>query len=263
MNSLSLAKSGRSALEVATQAAKEAGKVLLAHYCSDKEIKHKGRSNIVTEVDILAEKLILDLLKSQYPDCNFLSEESNSSVPVMGYTWVIDPLDGTNNYVFGIPFFCTNIALVKDGDVLLGVTYDPLREELFRAEKGQGACLNDLAIQVTRESSLGASLVALDLGYSDEQGRELLEISSRLRSQVHCLRIIGSAALGLAYVACGRIGLYVHRSVYPWDIASGLLLVKEAGGKVADWQNKPANCQAKQIIASNHRLHREFLEYLD
>ncbi|MBC8512390.1 MAG: inositol monophosphatase, partial [Dehalococcoidia bacterium] len=136
MNNLSLARSGRSALEVAIEAAREAGKILLAHFHSEKEIKHKGKSNLVTEVDILSEKLIVELLKREYPDCNILSEESNSTTPVAGYTWIVDPLDGTNNYVFGIPFFCTSIALVKDEDILLGVTYDPLRDELFRAEKG-------------------------------------------------------------------------------------------------------------------------------
>ena len=262
MNNLPLARSGRSALEVAIQAAKEAGKILLGHFCSKKEILYKGKGNLVTEADILSEKLILELLKDEYPDCNILSEESNSSAPVTGYTWTVDPLDGTNNYVFGIPFFCTNIALAKDGDILLGVTYDPVREELFRTEKGQGAYLNDSAIQVSKEGSLGASLVGLDLGYSYKQGKEMLDIASRLRSQVHCLRIMGSASLGLAYVACGRITLYLHRSLYPWDIASGLLLIREAGGKVTDWQGKSANFQSKRIIASNHRLHQEFTAWL-
>ena len=242
---------------MAVQAAEEAGKILLAHFGSEKEVSHKGKGNLVTQVDILSEKCIVELLKREYPDHNILSEESNSSTPVAGYTWIIDPLDGTNNYVFGIPFFCTNIALVKDEDILLGVTYDPLRRELFRAERGQGAYLNDSAIHVSKESSLGACLVGLDLGYSDERGKELLDITSKLWGHVHCLRIMGSASLGLAYVACGRVNLYFHRFVYPWDIASGLLLTREAGGEVTDWEGKPATCQDEQIIASNRRLHRE------
>ena len=262
MNNLPLARSGRSALEVAIEAAREAGKILLAHFHSEKEIKHKGKSNLVTEVDILSEKLIVELLKREYPDCNILSEESNSTTPVTGYTWIVDPLDGTNNYVFGIPFFCTSIALVKDEDILLGVTYDPLRDELFRAEKGQGAYVNDSVIQVSGQDSLGACLVGLDLGYSDEWGKELLDITSKLWGQVHCLRIMGSACLGLAYVACGRVSLYFHGFVYPWDIASGLLLVREAGGEVTDWEGKPATSQDEQIIASNPELHQEFTGYL-
>jgi len=261
MNNLPLARSGRSALEVAIEAAREAGKIFLAHFHSEKEIKHKGKSNLVTDADILSERLIVEFLEREYPACNILSEESNSTTPVTGYTWIVDPLDGTNNYVFGIPFFCTTIALVKDEDILLGVTYDPLREELFRAEKGQGAYLNDSAIHVSKEGSLQASLVGLDLGYSYEQGSELLDITSKLWGQVHCLRIMGSASLGLAYVACGRVNLYLHRFVYPWDIASGLLLVREAGGEVTDWEGKPAASQDEQIIASNRELHREFTGY--
>ena len=263
MDSLPLACSGKSALEIAIQSAEEAGKILLAHFRSEKEIRHKGKGNLVTEVDILSEKRIVELLKREYPDHNILSEESNSSTPVAGYTWIIDPLDGTNNYVFGIPFFCTSIALARDEDILLGVTYDPVRDELFRAEEGHGAYLNDSAVQVSREGSLGASLVGLDLGYSDDRGKELLAIAGGLRRQVHCLRIIGSASLGLAYVACGRITLYLHRFLHPWDIASGLLLIREAGGKVTDWQGKPATFQNDQIIASNHRLHQEFMTRLD
>jgi myo-inositol-1(or 4)-monophosphatase len=263
MNKLPLGRSGRSAIEVAIEAAREAGRILLAHFHSKKEIKHKGKSNLVTEVDILSEKLIVELLKREYPEFNILSEESNSTTPVTGYTWIIDPLDGTNNYVFGIPFFCTTIALVKDEDILLGVTYDPLREELFRAEKGQGAYLNDSAIHVSKESSVGASLLGLDLGYSAEQSKNMLDIATELWNQVHCLRIMGSASLGLAYVACGRVNVYFHRFVYPWDIASGLLLIREAAGKVTDWQGEPAVSQSKQLIAANDRLHQEFMEHLD
>ncbi len=262
MNDLPLARSGRSALEVAVQAAEEAGKILVAHFRSEKEIRHKGKGNLVTQVDILSEKCIVELLKREYPDHSILSEESHSSTPVAGYTWIIDPLDGTNNYVFGISFFCTNIALAKDGDIVLGVTYDPLRGELFRAEKGQGVYLNDSAVQVSREGSLGACLVGLDLGYSDERGKELLDITSKLWGHVHCLRIMGSASLGLAYVACGRVNLYFHRFVYPWDIASGLLLIREAGGEVTDWEGKPATSQDEQIIASNRELHQELTGYL-
>jgi len=262
MNNLPLARSGSSALEVAVQAAEEAGKILLAHFGSEKEIRHKGKGNLVTKADILSEKRIAELLKLEYPDHNILSEESNSSTPVAGYTWIIDPLDGTNNYVFGIPFFCTSIALARDEDILLGVTYDPLRDELFRAEEGHGTYLNDSAVQVSREGSLGASLVGLDLGYSDDRGKELLAIAGGLRRQVHCLRIIGSASLGLAYVACGRITLYLHRCVYPWDIAGGLLLVREAGGTVTDWQGQPASFDTKEIIVSNRELHQEFAGYL-
>ena len=262
MNNLSSAGSGKNPLEVAIQAAKGAGEILLANFGSRRQIKHKSQGNLVTEADLLSEKFIIELLRGEYPDYGILSEESNSSAPTTDYIWVVDPLDGTNNYVFGIPFFCVNVALVKGEDILLGVTYDPVRGELLRAEKGKGAYLNDLPIQVSKESSLGASLVGLDLGYSQERGRELLDVANKLWWRVHCIRLMGSSSLGIAYVACGRISLYFHRYLFPWDIASGLLLIREAGGKVTDWQGNPASFQSREIIASNSRLHHEFMAHL-
>jgi myo-inositol-1(or 4)-monophosphatase len=210
---------------------------------------------------MLSEKLIIDFLKGEYPDFGILSEESNSSAPIDGYTWVVDPLDGTNNYTFGIPFFCVNIALVQDEDILLGVTYDPMRKELFQAETGKGAYLNDSPIRVTTISSLRESLVGLDLGYSHDRGTEMLNVANRLWGQVHCVRLIGSSSLGLAYVACGRVSLYFHRYLFPWDIASGLLLVREAGGEVVDWQGRRANFRNAELVASNPTLQREFLQH--
>ena len=259
MCSLPLAKSGRSALEVAIMAAKEAGEILVAHFGSQRQIRHKGKGNLVTDADFLSEKLILDFLKDEYPEWSVLSEESNSSAPVIDCTWIVDPLDGTNNYTFGIPFFCVNIALVRGDDILLGVTYDPIKRELFRAENGKGAFLNDLPIRVSEVTEFQASLIGLDLGYSHERGMQMLQMVNRLWGQVHCVRLMGSSSLGLAYVACGRVSLYFHRYLFPWDIDSGLLLIREAGGEVTDWMGKPAGFQTAEVVASNHRLHREFV----
>ncbi|HIE18083.1 MAG TPA: inositol monophosphatase, partial [Dehalococcoidia bacterium] len=167
MNELPPGKSGRSALEVAITAAKEAGEILLAHFGATRRIKHKSKGNLVTDVDILSEELVLKLLKDEYPDYNVLSEESKFSSPIAGHTWIVDPLDGTNNYAYGIPFFCINIALVVDKDILLGVTYDPVRGELFQAQKGQGACLNGSVICIPKVDTLQTSLVGLDLGYDE------------------------------------------------------------------------------------------------
>jgi len=259
MADLPLSPSGRSALEVATEAAKQAGEILLAHFHGKKEVRDKGRGDLVTEVDVLSEKAIVKLLADEYPDYNVLAEESASSATVKGYTWLIDPLAGTNNYVFGIPFFCINIALVKDNDILLGITYDPLRDELFRAEKGNGAYLNDSPIHVSGKVSLEDSLLGFDPGYDKASGGELLRAVTGLWPEVFGLRAIGSASVALAYVACGHIDLYVRRGVHPWDIASGLLLVREAGGRVSDWRGKPADFRSKEIVAANGTLQREFL----
>jgi len=258
MNTLPLSRSGKSVLEVAMQAAHKAGDVLLANFEAEKGIQYKGKGNLVTNIDILAEKTVMELLKQEYPSHKILSEETNSTTDTSGYTWVVDPLDGTNNYVYGIPFFCTNVALAMDEDILVGVTYAPMTRKMFRADKGKGAYLNNTPIQVSNVSSLKAAMVGFDLGYNDQQAREMLNLATNLWGEVHCMRMIGSSSLGLAYVAAGRISLYYHRFVYPWDIAPGLLLIKEAGGIVTNWEGQPATIHNMQIIASNPRLHSVF-----
>lgn len=259
MNNMPVARSGRSCREVAIEAVEVAGQVLLEGFGSGRQVSQKSHGNLVTDIDVLAEKKILDLLKREYPGLQILSEESAPSSSVSDYTWVVDPLDGTNNYVFGVPFFCVNVALARGEEVFVGVTYDPLRKELFVAEKGSGAFVNGSRIRVSRENSLQKSLVGLDLGYKREVGRGLLKVASGLWWHAHCLRLLGSASLGLAYVACGRFNLYIHRFLYPWDIASGLLLVAEAGGKVVDWKGGPAGLFCQEIVAGNEKLCGEFI----
>lgn len=247
-------RSGKSALQIATEAAKAGGQVLLSNFHSRKKTKSKGRGNLVSEVDFLSQEAILKLLKYEYPDFSIVSEEVDPPTPVSGYTWIVDPLDGTNNYIFGIPFFCVNIALVKDHEILAGVTYDPNQNELFYAQKGGRAYLNGRLVHVSDKASLRASLIGLDLGYDAVRGRELLDIIIKLWPNVHGVRLMGSASLGLAYVACGRIDIYLHRFIYPWDIASGILLVREAGGVVSNWQSRPATFESQEIIACNDVL---------
>lgn len=261
MAELPAARSGRACRDVVIEAITKAGEILVSGFDSKKVVSQKSQGNLVTETDILVERCIIEFLGQEYPDFKILSEESASSSPVDGYIWIIDPLDGTNNYVFNIPFFCVNIALAKDGDVLLGATYDPLRRELFVAEKGRGSYLNGRSIQVSHESSISKSLVGLDLGYDREEGEKLLQVARKLWWRVHCMRLIGSASLGLAYVACGRFNLYVHRYLYPWDIACGLLLVREAGGKAMNWEGEPAGLFGREIVAGNEKLCHEFISY--
>lgn len=262
MTDLPLAKSGRSALEVATEATKQAGEILLAHFYAKKETKDKGKGHLVTEIDISSERLLLKFLKEEYPDFNILSEELAPTIPVTGYTWIVDPLAGTNNYAFGIPFFGINMALAKNEDILLGVTYDPLRKELFWAEKGKGAYLNHSPIRVSEKVSLEMALLGFDPGNKVIQGEKVLSIVTRFWPRVHGLRAFGTASVALAYVACGRLDLYLRRGLYPWDMASGILLVREAGGEVSDWQGRLANLQSQEIIAANHKLHQALLPQL-
>jgi myo-inositol-1(or 4)-monophosphatase len=257
---LPLSRSGRTALEVASQAAEEAGSLLLEHMHGERQLSYKeGRANIVTEVDVLVEKKVIALLRSEYPDHNILSEESPAVTNDSRYTWVVDPLDGTNNYVYGIPVFSVAIALMSQDEVLLGLTYDPVRKELFVARKGGGASLNGRPISVSRRDSMERAFIGCDLGYDREAGARMLDTIRAIWPRMAGLRIMGSAVLGLAYVACGRFDLYLHRYLYPWDMASGILLVGEAGGEITDWAGKPANAFGQQIIAGNKALHRQML----
>ena len=257
---LPLSLNRKTPLEVATQAAYQAGKLLVDRFIYPKTITYKGKGNIATEVDTLSEQIILDILKNEFPDFKVLSEETNSFASVDGYTWIVDPLDGTNNYVYGVPNFCINVALSYDDDIIMGITYDPLRNELFHSEKGKGAFLNNSKIQISHVALLKDALLAFDLGYREEEGKEMLRCADKLWGSVHCIRVMGSSALGLAYVASGRMSIYLHRCLYPWDIASGILLVTEAGGKVSDWQGNEVNFSTKQIVATNNRLSDQLIE---
>ena len=262
MTALPVSKSGKSAFEVACEAAKQAGEILKTCFCTESRVQYKGRANIVTDVDLQSEKCLKTLLQSEYPDHSILSEESQAVTGNSRYKWILDPLDGTNNYSFGIPFFSIVIALVKGNDVLLSIVYDPLREEMFSAQKGKGAVLNNSPIHVTAKKTVRDSLIGLDLGYVDENGKKSLEFITALWPQMYAYRIMGSAALGMAYTACGRLDLYFHLFLYPWELASGSLLVTEAGGLITDLEGKPLKVWQNSVIASNKVVHADFLQIL-
>ncbi len=257
---LPIGGSGRGAYEVAVQAVREAGDIIMAHFHGEKRISYKeGRSNIVTDVDVLAEEKILALLQQEYPHFSIMTEESEDIAGDSPYTWIIDPIDGTRNYAYGIPHFCVALALARGEELLLGISYDPVRGELFRAEKGQGAFLNDSPIAVSTRTSLGESLVGFDMGYDAEIGQEILGVASALWPRVVSVRVMGSAALGLAYVASGRLDMYFHLALYPWDLAGGILLVSEAGGVVTELDGQPVGIQSKSVIATNRDIHQDFM----
>ena len=260
MIDLPLARSGQGAFEVANQAVREAGHVIMAHFHSEKRVSYKaGRSHIVTDVDVLAEEKIMALLQQEYPDFGIVTEESPNIVGDSSCTWIIDPIDGTRNYAYGIPHFCVALALVQKEEVLLGVIYDPVRDELFRGEKGKGAFLNDSPIAVSRMASLEAAVIGFDMGYDAEVGREMLAVASALWPGVQTVRVMGSAALGLAYAACGRLDLYFHLFLYPWDLAAGILIVGEAGGVITELDGTPVTIHSKRIIAANREVHEDFI----
>jgi myo-inositol-1(or 4)-monophosphatase len=262
MTEIPLSGKGHKAIDAAVKAARLSGKEIKARFNDRKNVQVKSKNNFVSQLDLLSERIIIDTLGSEFPDWPVISEESTPKGTSEGYTWITDPIDGTTNSITGIPFIGINIALLNKGEVELGVTYDPLRNEMFTCVKGKGAFLNKERIRVSRAVALKNALIGSDLGYVPEKGKETLEIYNKLWWSVLTMRLLGSAALGMAYVACGRFGLYFHRSLYPWDIASGLLMVREAGGDVVDWSGKKSNYRSPGIIASNRTLSGKFLDFV-
>ncbi len=246
---LPLSRTGKEALLVASHAVREAGALLRSRFSQEKQVQSKGKRNLATDVDLLAEQRIIGLLMEEYPDHRILAEESGETGGTSDYCWIIDPLDGTTNYAYGIPFFAVSLALICKDEIILGMIYDPMRDELFWALKGRGAFLNDSAIGIAGTRIPHTTVIGFDLGYNDARTREMLSRINTFWSGEMVLRLMGSAALGLAYVACGRLDIYLHLSIYPWDTAGGILLIREAGGEVTDWQGNPATVWNDKIIA--------------
>lgn len=249
------------ALPAAVAAAREAGRMARDALRRPKDVTVKGRGNLVTETDFAIERFLHDTFRRDFPDAAILSEETAADTPVEGWVWVIDPLDGTKNFVSGIPFFCINIALCYDGRPAIAVTYDPNQDECFTATAGGGAYVNDAPIRAASVSTVTESVLAVDLGYDNERGRATLEMALRRFPRMQALRIPGSAALGLAYAACGRYDLFVHRFLLPWDIGAGILLVQEAGGIVTDVDGQPVDISSQTVIAGGADVHRDFLAW--
>lgn len=247
-------------MEVALDAARIAGDIIRSGWNSQRQISFKGRTDIVTDVDFAAEKAVLQVLSEAYPGFGVLAEESGAVQASSPYTWVVDPLDGTRNYAQGIPHFSTVVALMHDETPVLGVTYDPVREETWTAQLGCGAFLNGQPISVSKTEEISQSLLGCDLGYVDERAGHAIDLIRSLWPGMLTMRLMGSAALGLAYAAAGRLDLYFHHSLAPWDIASGLVLAREAGGAVVDRQGQPAGLNSPSVIAANPRLVDEFLK---
>ncbi len=258
-----LSRSGRTALEVALDVSREAGETLLARLHTDKEVSYKGRADLVSDVDRLVEARVIERLRAEFPGDGFLAEESEGVETSSGYTWIIDPLDGTRNYILGIPFFCTVLAMAEGQDVTLGLTFDPVRGEMFRAVRGGGAFLNDSPIKVSGKTELEEALLSYDLGYVDEKASTAIEMVLHLWPNIQATRIMGSAALGLAYAACGRTDMYFHHHLSPWDLAAALVLVPEAGGVVTDKYENPGSLCSESIIAAGRDLHAKFLRATD
>ena len=258
---LPMSRSGHTALSVCETAARRAGELAVARFRTDIEISFKGRANVVTDVDLASERIILDHIREEYPDFGILSEESAPVVGTSPYTLVADPIDGTRNFAEGIPHFCVVVAIARGDEVVAGVTYDPVRDEMFAAQKGRGATLNGEPFHVSDRQDIGEAVLGFDLGYNFEQAGKLLQMASGMWPQTQAYRLMGSSALSIAYTACGRIDLYFHHSLSPWDIASGILLAQEAGAQVLDQRTlEPATLFSPGLILSNPTLVNQFLQ---
>jgi myo-inositol-1(or 4)-monophosphatase len=231
----------------------------MAAFRRPQDVRAKGRGNLVTAADLASERAIHDILAAEYPDHAVLSEETAASASGEGWMWVVDPLDGTHNYARGIPFFCINIALCYGEEPLVALTHDPVRGEEFWAQKGEGAFVNGERMQASQAESVQASLLVVGLGYNDQRAGRLLGLLHELWPGMQSVRIMGSAALSLAYTACGRFDLFVHHVLYPWDIAAGILLVREAGGAISDRDGGPVGIRSEGAIAGAPGAHADFL----
>ena len=255
--------SGKSAMEVAKEVSSKAGELLARRFPETKEIMAKGVDDIVTDVDKEAEELILSTLHQEFPDMGLLGEESLGPDPTSGYVWIVDPIDGTFNYAWGIPFFSVVVGLAHDGEVIVGVNYDPLRKEMFHAERGRGAFLNDKPIHVSERTTIKGSLLGMDFSYNDDGTVNGLNVMTSIWPGFRAGRIMGSSALGISYAAAGRIDLYFHNGAEPWDQVAGMLLVEEAGGIITDRNGKRADLHSDGLVASNTTLHAEFMRKTD
>jgi len=254
-------------LNFAIETAREAGQILLEKFGRKIEISKKGNINLVTEADFASEKLIIEKIRSHYPKHSILageSGESNSAVTSGEsiWKWIIDPLDGTTNYAHGYPCFCVTIALEHQGEIVLGVTFDPTRDELFAAEKGQGATLNNKKINVSETSELSEALIVTGFPYNFAEKDNFVDHLNDFLVHSRGVRRDGSAAIDMAYVACGRFDGFWEEGLNPWDVAAGVLLIEEAGGRISYYDNSPFSIYKAPICASNNLIHSEMLDIL-
>lgn len=244
-------------LNIAVRAARSAGDFIARSFESQiiLETEKKGDNDYVTQIDVEAEKIIISKIKQSYPDHTFVGEESGLTEGDAEYKWVIDPLDGTTNFIKGIPHFCVSIALMHKGKLDQAVVFDPIRSELFSASKGSGAQLNNFRLRVNTGKDMTDSLLATAFPFKNKD--ELPEALRRFESifaECGDVRRTGSAALDMAYVAAGRLDGYWEKGIKPWDIAAGELLVREAGGLVTDFAGGHDHMQKGEVVAGHPKL---------
>ena len=253
-------------LEVAKEAAYEAGEIQLSYLGKKKAISHKSNEfDLVTEADKLSEKKIVSIIQANFPDHEILGEESGKHLgsDKSEYLWVIDPLDGTTNFAHNFPHFAVSIGLVKNGKIFMGVVYDVCKNELFWAAEGTGAFLNSEPIEVSQIGELKKSLLATGFPCSKEKTlEENFVYFKEFVYKAQAVRRPGAAALDLCYVASGRLDGFWELNLAPWDVTAGTCIVREAGGKVTNFDSEDFNPEIKNIIASNSIIHEQMKQIL-
>ena len=251
-------------LMASEEAARKAGQLLKENISKSDEIFYKGAVDLVTPFDTKAQRTILDHLSSFFPDHGYLAEEGLSQNKGAEMRWIIDPLDGTTNYAHHFPVFTISIALERRSEIILGLVYDPMREEMFSALKGKGAFLNDKKISVSDIDELDKSLLATGFPYDVRVNQENnVSHFNNFIIRAQGIRRCGSAAMDLCYVACGRFDGFWELKLKPWDVAAGTLIVQEAGGQVSDFRGGEFSIFGSEVLATNGAIHQQMVDILE
>ncbi|HFS85114.1 MAG TPA: inositol monophosphatase [Epsilonproteobacteria bacterium] len=253
-------------IETLKQIALDAGKIVKEGYHSTKEVKHKGTVDLVTEYDVKTEQFVLAQLKETFPGYTLVGEESHSGSYHYDKAIYIDPIDGTTNFVHGIPHLAVSIGVWEKGEPTLAVVYNPILDELFWAEKGKGAYLGETKLQVSEQAQLQSALIATGFPYAKADAgpeyRWVIECMTRILPYIQDIRRLGAAAPDLCYLAQGKTEAFYEIDLKPWDVAAGILILREAGGKVSNVKGEPYNFDDKSIVASNGHVHTQLLDKL-
>jgi myo-inositol-1(or 4)-monophosphatase len=262
----------RNRYQLAIRAARAAGKILRAKFYETRTVKSKGKRDIVTDADFTADHALREIIHARFPRDQFLSEEdaaatreklwANARVANGDYLWIADPLDGTTNYARRVPVFCTSLALYHAGAIQVGAIYDPLRDEMFSAERGRGAFLNGKSIRVSATHKFIDAVVGAEWSRDEKLRARAAKIFGAMLMDAMTGRALGSAALTLCYIAAGRMDGYVHLSLAPWDIAAAALIVEEASGKITTPTGARWDVHSRAYVASNGLFHRKLLAYI-
>ena len=246
-------------LQTAVEIARESGALLANYFERRIGYQLKGDYDLVTEADRASENLVIERLRNHFPSHSIIGEETGSHEGSSAYRWYVDPLDGTTNFAHGFPVFNVTLALERAGELICGVIYDPTRDEMFSTERGSGAFLNNRRIRVSGVALLEESLVAT--GFPSRRRHQSVNVYfyHQLAMASHGVRRAGAAAIDLAYVACGRLDAFWEFGLNPWDMAAGVLLVEEAGGRISTMHGEPHHLRSPHLLADNNALHQEML----